>query len=149
MSRTDESRKANLRSRHLGLLLQNNNLIGHLTVGNNIRLTQRLARKANGRSAAELCELVGIGHRIDALPAQLSRGEEARAGLAVALANGPSVLLADEPTGELDGDNEARIVELLKGVARDGGAVLVVTHNHAVSEAGDRVITLGDGVIVS
>lgn len=149
MSRSAEPTKARIRSRHLGLLLQTHNLLAHLTVTNNILIAQRLAGQVDRTRAEELCELVGIGHRADALPTQLSRGEGARAGLAVALANGPTVLLADEPTGELDGDNEMRIVELLHGVTDDGGAVLVVTHNPVVSAAAHRIVELADGKVIS
>jgi putative ABC transport system ATP-binding protein len=149
MSRRTEPIKAHIRSRHLGLLLQTHNLVDHLTVANNILLAQRLAGKVDRARAAELCELVGISHRAHALPSELSRGEGARAGLAVALANRPTVLLADEPTGELDGDNELRIVELLHDVTEDGGAVLVVTHNAVVSAAAHRIVELTDGMVSS
>jgi putative ABC transport system ATP-binding protein len=149
MSREAEPVKARMRANGLGVLLQAHNLLSHLTVLNNILLAQRLRGKVDRARAAELCRLVGIAHRANALGSHLSRGEEARAGLAVALANRPTVLLADEPTGELDGDNELRIVELLHGVTNDGGAVLVVTHNPVVSAAADRVVELADGMVVS
>lgn len=149
MSRSAEPTKARIRSRHLGLLLQTHNLLAHLTVTNNILLAQRLGGQFNRNRAAELCEFMGIGHRADVLPSQLSRGEGARAGLAVALANKPIVLLADEPTGELDGDNEMRIVELLRQVTDDGGAVLVMTHNPVISAAAHRILNLADGMVIS
>jgi putative ABC transport system ATP-binding protein len=148
MSRRAESAKARIRSHHLGVLMQSNNLLAHLTVINNILLAQRLAGTLDRARALELCHDVGIDHRADALPAQLSRGEEARAGLAVALANHPRVLLADEPTGELDGNNERWIVELLRGVTDEGGAVLVVTHNPSVSTAAHRIVELADGMVI-
>jgi putative ABC transport system ATP-binding protein len=88
---------------------------------------------------------VGLAARAHALPAQLSGGELARAGLALALINEPAVLLADEPTGEVDAANEAHLLELLGDRARNGGANLIVTHSQAVAAAADRVLRLVDG----
>jgi len=95
-----------------------------------------------------LARELGIGDRARARPAELSGGELARAGLAVALANDPTVVLADEPTGELDHANALRIVELLRRGADHGGAVIVMTHSRAVASGADRVIALRDGQVV-
>jgi putative ABC transport system ATP-binding protein len=130
------------------MLYQHANLVGHLSVEQNIALAQRLGR-AGGRDArrAELLERCGIATRAGARPSQLSGGELARAGLAVALANDPPVLLADEPTGELDAVTAQRVLSLLHERARTGHAVLLVTHNAAVAAAADREIRLRDGRI--
>ncbi|MFN2490843.1 MAG: ABC transporter ATP-binding protein [Actinomycetota bacterium] len=149
ISRVPEAERARLRAHRVGLLMQTNNLIPHLTVADNIRLVQRLGGHRGSPTPAELCTLVGIGHLAQAVVAELSRGEEARAGLAVALANAPQVLLADEPTGELDVVNETAIVSLLRDVAGEGRAVVIVTHNPAVAQAADRVIRLVDGRLES
>ncbi|MER7182518.1 ATP-binding cassette domain-containing protein [Streptomyces hyaluromycini] len=88
---------------------------------------------------------MGLAGRAHALPRQLSGGELARAGLAVALANAPAVLLADEPTGELDGETEQLVLSMLRERAAEGCAVLIVTHSREAVRIADRVITLTDG----
>ncbi len=141
--------RARLRARHIGLLFQSGNLFEHLTVRQNLRLAQRLAGRREARDVAALLDSVGLARRAHARPSELSGGESARAGLALALANDPAVLLADEPTGEIDSATETQILDLLLGRARDGMAVLVASHSPAVSAAADRVIRLGDGKVLS
>jgi putative ABC transport system ATP-binding protein len=89
-----------------------------------------------------------IAGRARALPGQLSGGEAARAGLAVALVNRPAILLADEPTGEVDTENEERMIELLADAAAEGAAVVVVTHSVRLSRRADRLVRLLDGSLV-
>jgi putative ABC transport system ATP-binding protein len=147
--RTEEERSA-LRARSIGVLYQSFNLVGHLDLNANLALARRLrgSGSAERRRSAEILERVGIGDRGDARPSELSGGELARAGLAVALANDPPVLLCDEPTGELDELSARRVLGLLGERAREGGAVAVVTHNPAVASAADRIIELRDGRVV-
>lgn len=147
MSHRPEPVRARLRGRQIGILRQSDNLLAHLTVGANVDLAARLQHTKGDRHA--LLEAVGISGRASALPHQLSGGEAARAGLAVALAADPPVLLADEPTGELDGDSERSVLSLLRDRADRGGAVLVASHSPAVRRMADRVIELADGVLVS
>ena len=97
------------------------------------------------RRADVLLEQVGLAARRHAYPTELSGGELARAGLAVALANDPDVVLADEPTGELDGDTEQRVIRLLAEHAGRGAGLVVVTHSAEVARMADRVLTLTDG----
>ena len=97
----------------------------------------------------ELLDDLGLTGRSNARPSQLSGGESARAGLAVALANEPAVLLADEPTGELDQGTQFRVLGLLRERAEHGTAVVVVTHNQTVAGAADREIRLSDGQVIS
>jgi putative ABC transport system ATP-binding protein len=146
LSRRPEAARARLRSRPIGLLYQQINLVGHLSVADNVALAQRLA---GGRRALspEVLERCAIAHRAGARPAQLSGGELARAGLAVALANAPAVVLADEPTGELDEVTAERILDLLAQLAEAGAAVLVVTHSPQVAARADREIRLRDGQV--
>ena len=143
VSHQPERTKTRLRARLVGCLFQQDNLVAHLTVAQNIALAQRFAghRRAEGTLLARL----GLEHRGRAMPAELSGGELARAGLAVAVANNPVVLLADEPTGELDGTTEARVLGLLDDVTKHGTAVVVASHSPAVAAAAHRVLRLDDG----
>lgn len=145
MSHRSEQLRSRLRARHIGVLLQSGNLLDHLTVTDNIRLVQRFSATPDRPTAHDLLRDVGIIPRAGALPRQLSGGEAARAGLAVALANRPAVLLADEPTGEVDGETERRILALLRERARAGTAMVLVTHSRAVAAVADRVLRLRDG----
>ncbi|MFI5821974.1 ABC transporter ATP-binding protein [Streptomyces rishiriensis] len=145
ISHRPETERSRLRARHLGVLLQSRNLLPHLSVRDNIRLAQHAVRDRPAVRAPALLEQVGLGQRAGALPRQLSGGELARAGLAVALANSPAVLLADEPTGELDGGTEELVLRMLRDRAADGCAVLIVTHSAEAVRGADRVIALDDG----
>ncbi len=170
ISRRDEATRARLRARWIGMLLQSGNLLEHLSVAQNIRAAQALVGKepagqeprghpepgtggdarAGGRSRPDgqvLLDDVGLGERASARPSTLSGGESARAGLAVAMANDPPVLLADEPTGEVDRQAEAQVLELLRGRADRGKAVLVVTHSERVAASADRIVRMVDGRI--
>jgi putative ABC transport system ATP-binding protein len=147
LSRRSEDVRASLRARWIGVLSQSGNLLEHLSIQQNIRVTQGLVGGRPRREPEALLAAVGLESRRHARPTTLSGGEAARAGLAVALANEPAVLLADEPTGEVDRANEALILDLLRARAADGIAVVVVTHSARVADAADRVIHLRDGRI--
>jgi putative ABC transport system ATP-binding protein len=149
LSRRSEEERARLRARHVGILFQEHNLVEHLSVEDNVRAAQRLAGNDDvGRRAAVL-ERVGLTRRARSRPSRLSGGELARAGLAVALANDPAVVLADEPTGELDSGTAAGILALLRERAQGGSAVVVVTHSPEAAAAADRVVHLRDGRVVT
>ncbi|MEU3316661.1 MULTISPECIES: ABC transporter ATP-binding protein [Streptomyces] len=151
VSHRPEAARAQVRVRRIGVLLQSGNLLPHLDLADNILLARSAARAPRPSShrpdAGELLEQVGLGARGRALSRELAGGELARAGLAVALANDPDVLLADEPTGELDGPTEQRILDLLQDRARRGTGVLLVTHSRQAVRIADRVIALRDGRI--
>jgi putative ABC transport system ATP-binding protein len=147
LSRRAEAERARIRARRVGVLYQLVNLVGHLDVTANVRLAQRLARTGARTPVAPIVDAVGLSARASALPRELSGGEVARAGLAVALANDPDLLLCDEPTGELDGASAQRVLTLLRERAAAGTAVIVVTHSDAVAGAADRVIALRDGQV--
>ena len=149
LTRRTEAERTALRARSIGVLFQSNNLIEHLSVAQNIALVQRLARRATDVYPAAILERLGLSDRAGARPSQLSGGELARAGLGVALANNPVVLLADEPTGELDTSSADRVLALLRDRTDAGGAVVVVTHSQAVAGAADREIQLFDGKVVN
>lgn len=146
-----------IRASAIGVMAQSGNLFSHLRIRDNLRLAAHLAdtrmsHGAEGRrtapSWAATAEVLGIGHRLDAWPEELSGGESARAALTVALAAGPLVLVADEPTGELDADTEASLIEQLRAVAARGVAVVVASHSDAMAAGADRVVRLNDGQVV-
>jgi putative ABC transport system ATP-binding protein len=147
LSRRPEEERARMRARSIGVLYQSANLVGHLSVTDNVALAQRLGGSVDAAWREEVLESCGITRRAHARASQLSGGELARAGLAVALANDPPVILADEPTGELDEATAERVLALLRSRADAGAAVLVVTHAPAVAAAADREISLRDGVV--
>jgi putative ABC transport system ATP-binding protein len=151
LSRRPEEERARVRAQRIGMLFQQANLVSHLSVADNITVAQRLAGggRGGGRAwAAEVLERCGITARAHARPPELSGGELARAGLAVALGNQPKVLLADEPTGELDDATARRVLDLLRRRAAEGSAVLIVTHSPEVAALADREVRLRDGQVV-
>src|SRR6478672_10868609 len=148
LTRRPEPERAARRAAHIGILLQAGNLFDHLTVEENLLLQMHLARKVDRRRLDGLLDLVGIAARRQARSAHLSGGEAARAGLAVALAASPPVLLADEPTGEVDAATEAQILRIFEARRQAGEVTLVVTHSDALAARADRVIRLEDGRIV-
>jgi putative ABC transport system ATP-binding protein len=114
LTRRSESEKASLRARHIGIMMQTGNLFDHLTVGENILVSMRLARRVDRRWIRTLLDLVGLSDREKALPTRLSGGEAARAALAVALAADPVLLLADEPTGQVDAETERQLLSMIE-----------------------------------
>jgi putative ABC transport system ATP-binding protein len=149
MSNRPEPERARIRARSLGVLLQSGNLLGHLDVAGNVRIAQRISGARPKVRVDELLERLGLAGRRHAMPDQLSGGETARAGLAVALAASPVVVVADEPTGELDSAAEAQVLALLQERTNDGGAVLVVTHSATVMAEADRTVRLLDGKVTT
>lgn len=147
LSRRDEEARARIRARRIGVLYQLVNLVGHLDLTANLRLAQRLAHAGASTPVVAILDAVGLSSRAHALPRELSGGEAARAGLAVALSNDPELLLCDEPTGELDGASAQRLLALLRQRADAGTAVLVATHSPRIADAADRVLALRDGEI--
>jgi len=144
--------QARLRGRHIGVLTQGSGLVEHLSVAGNVRLAAsfrgpgRVPSRADSppRGDGLLTEL-GIAARAHARPSTLSGGETARANLAVTLAGGPLVLLADEPTAEVSREEERAILPLLRRVRPAAGATIMVTHSAAVAAAADRVLEMTDG----
>jgi putative ABC transport system ATP-binding protein len=149
LSRRDEKTRTSMRAQLIGILLQAGNLFDHLTVEQNIRLKMRLAQQHEPSRVTEVLELVGIAPRRHAYPTQLSGGEASRAGFAVALAPRPPILIADEPTGEVDSETEQRILLLFDEHRNAGGAILIVTHSEAIATRADRIIRMEDGRIVN
>ena len=148
MTRRPEAERARLRARHVGVLQQSGNLFDHLTVEENVRLSLQLARVDGAGRSRQALASVGLADRARALPSELSGGETARAGLAVALAADPAILIADEPTAEVDADTERQLIELIVARKHSGRAALIATHSMALGAAADRVYRIADGRIV-
>jgi putative ABC transport system ATP-binding protein len=147
ISHRPEHERSALRARLIGTLFQSANLLEHLTIRRNLELVQRLAGQRDRDRADALLDAVGLTRRSGARPSELSGGEAVRAGLAVALANDPDVLIADEPTGELDGQSEADVLKLIRDQADRGKAVVLASHSAAVAGLADQVIQLRDGQV--
>jgi putative ABC transport system ATP-binding protein len=141
MTRREEKFKTALRSRTMGIMLQTNNLFAHLNVTQNVNLSQTVFGDSDKDWAKAIVERLGIAARANALPAELSGGERARAALAVA----PKILVLDEPTGEVDASAEAVILDVLHEHCTKGGAVVVATHNEALAKKASRVLPIKDG----
>lgn len=138
------------RRRMVGFVFQSHCLLPALTVLENVEVPMaplRLPRSVRRRRAADLLDRVGLAHRMSHLPGDLSGGESQRAAVARALANDPEMLLADEPTGELDSESGRAIVGLLEDLNREGRTVIIVTHNSEVAAAARRRLVLRDGRI--
>ncbi|MBI2515298.1 MAG: ABC transporter ATP-binding protein [Opitutae bacterium] len=143
--------RARIRNREIGFIFQSFNLIGDLTVYENVELplTYR-GMPANERKqrVTEALEKVGMGHRAKHLPSQLSGGQQQRVAVARALAGSPAVLLADEPTGNLDSKNGDAVMELLRALHRSGSTIVMVTHDARFAKNADRTIHVFDGRVV-
>lgn len=148
ISHIPELAKTRLRARYIGMMFQERNLIEHLTVGRNVVLAMRLAGIRKPRPA-QFLERLGIADKADSFPSELSGGEAARAALAVAVAKNPLVLLADEPTGEVDLEAESQVIDILRDLRHSGTSTVIVTHSERVASSADRVVRLLDGRMVS
>jgi putative ABC transport system ATP-binding protein len=149
MSRRPEAERASLRARHLGVVLQDGNLIEHLSVTANVRLAHRLGGGRGSSDVGTLLDRLGLSARSSAYPTQLSGGEAVRAALAVALVGAPAVVIADEPTAEVDRATEGQLLDLLRREVDRGMALLVATHSPVVADAAHRVISLEDGRVTA
>jgi putative ABC transport system ATP-binding protein len=149
ITRLTESERSAIRAAEMGILLQSGNLFPHLTVEENIRLQMHLNHKNDSRRLTELLKQVGLSHRSSAYPSQLSGGEAARAGLAVALSVAPHILFADEPTGEVDLETEQHLLQLFDELRNQGSAILVVTHSEELAKHANRIVRLNDGRVIN
>lgn len=140
--------RAAIRNREIGFIFQNFNLIGDLTVGENVELPLTYRGVSKGerrRRVSEVLERVNIAHRVRHYPAQLSGGQQQRVAVARALAGNPSVLLADEPTGNLDSAHGAAVMELLAELHESGATIVMVTHDRRFARYAKRTVGLLDG----
>ena len=145
------AQRARIRNREIGFIFQSFNLIGDLTVFENVELplTYRGMRAAERRERSQKAlERVGMGHRAKHLPSQLSGGQQQRVAVARALVGEPSILLADEPTGNLDSRNGDAVMELMRDLHRNGSTICMVTHDPRFARHADRTVHLFDGRVV-
>ncbi len=139
---------ASLRNRRMGFVFQSYFLLPELTALENVTLPAMMGGRARESEAAALLKRVGLGDRMHHLPSELSGGEQQRVAIARSLINDPTILFADEPTGNLDSHTGSSIIDLLLGVAReDRRTLLVVTHDENLALRGDRVLRIEDGQI--
>jgi putative ABC transport system ATP-binding protein len=152
VSDADRGELFRFRREHVSFIFQSFNLFPGLTALENVRFGVDVTGRSNGdagKIARRVLEEVGLGERTDHFPHELSGGEQQRVAIARALATGNAVVLADEPTGELDFRTGVQILALLRRQAEAGKTVLVVTHNREISRIADRVVELSSGHVVS
>jgi len=151
VERLDRSERARIRNREIGFIFQAFNLIGDLTVFENVELPltyRHVPGTERRRMAREALEKVGMAHRQKHYPSQLSSGQQQRVAVARALVGEPSILLADEPTGNLDSANGEAVIGILRNLHRNGATICMVTHDPRYSQYADRTVRIFDGRVV-
>ncbi|MCZ6185976.1 ABC transporter ATP-binding protein [Campylobacter ureolyticus] len=138
-----------IRRETIGLIFQQFHLIPYLSVLENVMLAQYYHSSVEVEDAKAMLDMVGLGHRFTHLPSQLSGGEQQRVCIARALINNPEILIADEPTGNLDEKNEGVVLELFQKIKKDGKTIILITHNPSLGKKGDRMITLSHGKLIN
>jgi putative ABC transport system ATP-binding protein len=148
LATASEAALVHARRHHVGVVFQSFHLMPHLTVAENIALPLALDGRRDGARVEELLERVGLAHRADHFPGELSGGEQQRTAVARALVHRPAIVLADEPTGSLDSASGAAVLQLMDELRRtEGSALLLATHDASLATLADRVIRLRDGII--
>ncbi|MFT3960541.1 ABC transporter ATP-binding protein [Propionivibrio sp.] len=144
----DEERRRAFRAERIGLVFQQFHLIPFLSALENVMLGQYYHSVVDEAAARQVLEHVGLGHRVTHLPSQLSGGEQQRVCIARALVNEPPLIFADEPTGNLDEENERLVLDLLRELHGQGRTIVMVTHNPELGRFADRIIRLHHGRVV-
>jgi len=145
VTKLSQDEMAAFRRENIGLVFQQYHLIPYLTALENVMLAQHFHSMVDEKEAKDALELVGLGHRLDHIPAHLSGGEQQRVSIARALINQPAIILADEPTGNLDRANGKIILDLFRKLHKKGHTIVIVTHDPEIGTMGDRLIRLMDG----
>ena len=148
ISKESQKNLTNIRREKIGLIFQQFHLISYLTALENVMVAQYYHSMIDEKEALEALKKVGLGDRAKHLPSQLSGGEQQRVCIARALINNPEIILADEPTGNLDEANEIMVIEILKQLHKEGATIIVVTHDPEVGYEAMRKITLDYGKII-
>jgi putative ABC transport system ATP-binding protein len=151
VSRYPESKRSRIRKRNIGFVFQNFNLIDELTVLENVELPLVYARTPAAERKAKVdavLEKMDIAHRRNHFPAQLSGGQQQRVAVARAVVNSPNLILADEPTGNLDSVNGSEVMKILLGLNDDGASILMVTHSAENASYGQRIVRMLDGKVI-
>lgn len=148
ISKESQKNLTNIRREKIGLIFQQFHLISYLTALENVMVAQYYHSMIDEKEALEALKKVGLGDRAKHLPSQLSGGEQQRVCIARALINNPEIILADEPTGNLDKANEIMVIEILKQLHKEGATIIVVTHDPEVGDEAMRKITLDYGKII-
>jgi len=145
ITKLNQKKLTRFRREYIGLIFQQYHLIPYLTALENIMMAQYYHSVVDENEAIDVLKRVGLSHRLDHIPSHLSGGEQQRVCIARALINEPEILLADEPTGNLDQKNGEIILKLIKGLHKDGNTIVLVTHNPDIGNLGNRLIKLIDG----
>jgi putative ABC transport system ATP-binding protein len=151
VSRASEEELAMIRRDRIGFIFQAFNLIGRMSVLKNVELPMMLKgvpREERRARALQLLEAVGVSHRANFSPLSISGGERQRVAIARALANNPEIIIADEPTGNLDLKSTEEVMDILSGLNREGRTIIMVTHNPEITKYCNRVIRMRDGRIL-
>ena len=148
ISKENQKNLTNIRREKIGLIFQQFHLISYLTALENVMVAQYYHSMIDEKEALEALRKVGLADRAKHLPSQLSGGEQQRVCIARALINNPEIILADEPTGNLDESNEVMVIEIFKQIHKEGATIIVVTHDPEVGDEAMRKITLDYGKIV-
>ena len=147
ITKLNQAQLTKFRRENIGLIFQQYHLVPYLTVLENVMMAQYYHSVVDENDAIESLKKVGLGHRLYHIPAHLSGGEQQRVCIARALINDPRILLADEPTGNLDQKNGEIILKLIKELHLEGHTVILITHNHEIGNLGQRKIVLVDGKV--
>ena len=146
-SKLNQNERTRFRRENIGLVFQQFHMIPHLTALENVMIAQYFHSIEDEEEAKEALTRVGMEHRLSHLPSQLSGGEQQRVCIARALINQPQIILADEPTGNLDKKNEEAVLDIFRELHSNGKTIVIVTHNPEIGEIGDKIIQISHGEV--
>ncbi len=152
VSKLSEDERAHIRGKTIGFVFQTFNLMPNLTALENVELPMMIYdvdEEERRKRATALLSKLGLKHRLDHLPSQLSGGQRQRVAIARALANEPKLILADEPTGNLDSKSGEEVLNIMKSLHNEGRTIVIVTHDESITEHAERIIKIKDGKIIS
>ena len=151
ISDLEDDELSDVRNREIGFIFQGFNLIQSMTAYENVELPliyRGIGKKERTDLSKKSLEKVGLAHRMDHKPAQMSGGQQQRVAIARAIAQAPPIILADEPTGNLDSNSTKEIMQILRELHKEGRTVIIITHDNEIAEQADRVIRISDGKII-